>query len=262
MQNSKTACLPAGRELSVIIVNYRSEQYLKNCVASLFKYLHNITFEIIVVNNDNNILEVEAHCNASLRADVNIQIINHHKNIGFGAACNLGAELVRGEILWFLNPDTEILSASLEKIVDKLKNSDKVAVIGPRLITAANKTQQWCAGKESSLWRNIKNNFGIVESKKVWESEFSVLADWVSGAALFVKKEVFERVGGFDENFFMYFEDEDLCRRIRLAGYDVLYYPAVSIRHLVGQSREGLLKQKMQFYRSLVYFFKKAKKNG
>lgn len=249
MQNSKTS-------LSVIIVNYRSEQYLEKCLASLFKYLTGLDFEVIVVNND----EKDALGKIEKKFP-EIKLINHQKNIGFGAGCNLGSKIAQGEILWFLNPDTEIVSPEIKNIFDKLKESEKLAVIGPRLLTKEGKTQEWCAGKESTLWRNIKNNLGIIESKKIWESDKPMLVDWVSGATMAIKKEKFDLVGGFDEKFFMYFEDEDLCKRIKERDFQVMYYPKVSVVHLGGKSRENLLKQKKQFLRSFFCYLAKRKKN-
>lgn len=242
MQNSKL--------LSVIIVNYRSEHYLERCIASVYNYLEKDIFEIIVVNND--------ICEDLKRTSSNfaeIKIINQQRNIGFGAADNKGAREAHGKYLLFLNPDTEILSAEAVKILDKFAENKKIAAIGPRLLTDKGKTQEWCAGKEFTLWELIKNNIGLVESKKIWESQKEIFADWVSGAALFIRKEIFESIGGFDENFFMYFEDEDLCKRIRRAGYNVVYFPQVSILHHGGKSRKSPLKQKKQYFASLFYFF-------
>lgn len=252
MQNSKTPCLPAGRDLSIIIVNYRSEQYLKSCVASLFKYLKNICFEVIVVNND----EQEYLKDVSVQFP-QIKIINHQKNIGFGAGCNLGAKSAQGEVLLFLNPDTEIKDGNIIKVVDKFKENSNVAVIGPKLLTEEGEIQWWCAGKEVTLKQIVKNNFGVVESKKIWETEKEIFTDWVSGTAIALRKKIFMEVGGFDEKFFMYLEDEDLCRRIRSSGHKVLFCPEVAVLHRGGKSRHSLVRQKIQYYKSLGYYFKK-----
>lgn len=257
MQNSKP-CLPIGRELSIIIVNYRSEQYLKSCVASLYNKLKNIPDkEVIIVNNDEKeeLTEIAAKFPS-------INIINHQKNIGFGAANNRGAGKARGKYLLFLNPDAEITDKNFIDILDKFKENQEVGVIGPRLVMESGETQWWCAGKEFNLWRLIKNNLGIIESRKIWENESEIFADWVSGAALSVRKEIFEKIGGFDEKFFMYFEDEDLCKRIRKCGHKVLYYPKIKVLHKGGKSRQSFLRQKIQFFRSLFYYVIKQAKNN
>jgi len=238
-------------QLSIITVNFRSEQFLKRCLASIYN-IWGREIEIIVVNNDPNESLADIKCDFP-----DVQIIKQQENIGFGAANNAGAKIAQGKYLLLLNPDTEILTDDLEGIFEKFEKNEEISVIGPRLITGKDKTQEWCAGKEFTFWRLIKNNFSIIESKEIWESKNETLADWVSGAAFFVKKEIFYKIGGFDENFFMYFEDEELCRRIRKAGYGILYYPEVSIKHFGGQCRESFLKQKIQFFKSMACYIKK-----
>lgn len=237
--------------LSFIIINYKSEKYLQKCLSSIKEKILGVSYEIIVVNNDTK--NVETHRNASLQGG-NIKIINTGKNIGFGAGCNVGAKSAQGEILCFLNPDTEILSDNIGDILNKFQNDEKLGVIGPRLLTDKGKTQWWCAGKDFSLGQLFKNNFGRIESKKIWESEKEVMSDWVSGAALFMKRDVFEKIKGFDERFFMYAEDMDLCRRTRNAGHKVLYCPQFVILHKGGKSRDNLIKQKIQFFKSSFYY--------
>lgn len=245
MQNSK--------ELSIIIVNYRSEQYLEKCIASIYSWSNPALFEIIVVNNDS-----KANLEGLAKKHYEIKLYDAEKNIGFGAGCNLGAKKAAGDILLFLNPDAQFLDDYAGKILDKFaKSPEKIGIIGPRLSTDEGKTQEWCAGKTITMWQIIKNNLGLVENKKIWESSENVCTDWVSGAALSIKKEVFEKIGGFDGSFFMYFEDDDLCRRARKAGYEVLYSPKEVILHSGGKSYGNVFRQKTQFYKSLAYYLQK-----
>lgn len=110
-----------------------------------------------------------------------------------------------------------------------------------------------------TLWDLIGNNIGFQRSKKIWESKEKIPCDWVSGAALFIRRELFQKLGGFDENFFMYYEDIDLCRRAKKIGSEVIHFPVVEIRHFGGKSflknSDGL--QKKYFYNSQDYYFKK-----
>lgn len=245
------------RKLSIIIVNYRSEKYLEKCLASVYNWSDPSLFEIIVVNNDQS-----SDLSALVERYGEIWLCNAEKNIGFGAACNLGAKKAVGEILLFLNPDTQLLNDYVGKISDKFaKSPEKTGVIGPRLVTDERKTQEWCAGKDVTIWQLIKNNLWITESKKIWESKQEIVADWVSGAALAIKRDVFEKIGGFDEEFFMYGEDMDLCRRAREAGFGVIYDPTLVILHSCGKSRESWMKQKMQFYKSSIYYLLKKRKS-
>jgi hypothetical protein len=138
-----------------------------------------------------------------------------------------------------------------------MKN-EKIGVLGPKLVTAEGKTQPWCAGKDFSFWELIKNNFGVIASRKIWESKNEIQADWVSGAALLIRRELFNKIGGFDENFFMYGEDLDLCRRVREEKYEVRFCPQVSVLHLGGKSQRTFLEQKWQYFKSLYYYLKKT----
>jgi GT2 family glycosyltransferase len=236
--------------LSFIIVNYQSEKYLKNCLSSIKEKILNLNYEIIVVNNSGIRLEVEP--------PGEVRVMNTGKNVGFGAANNIGTKEAKGEILCFLNPDTEIISSNINDLLGEFGKDDKLAIIGPRLLTGDNEVQQWSAGAEVTLWDIVLNNFGIKRSKKIWESPGKIGCAWVSGAAMFIQKEVFEKIGGFDENFFMYFEDIDLCKRVRLAGYKVLYFPEFTIKHFGGKSFGIDKKKQKRYYRKSQWrYFKK-----
>jgi len=235
----------AGARISFIIVNYKSYSFLKNCLNSIHKNSGDLSYEIIIVNNDDVALDFPG-----------IETVNLKKNIGFGAGCNAGAKIAQGEILCFLNPDTEILD-NIKKIINYFGTDNNMGVIGPKLITRKNKTQQWCAGAETNLWNILRNNLGFPRSKKIWNSQKPVECSWVSGAALFIKKNIFNEARGFDENFFMYYEDEDLCKRVREKGYKIIYFPEFTVRHLCGKSFNSRIKQKKYFYTSMIYYFKK-----
>ena len=234
-------------DISFIIVNYQSERYLKKCVASLFNKIKNINFEIIIVNNDeNNLTGIEK-----------AKIINLKKNVGFGKANNIGAKKAAGDFLCFLNPDTIILSENIGEIIKEFKKNSKIGVIGPRLISEFNETQWWCAGVKATPWDLLRNNLGFKKSRKIWESKIKKEADWVSGAALFIPRPLFLKLGGFDEKFFMYFEDIDLCRRTKELGKKIIYFPEVKIKHWGGKSSSCKKKQKKEYYKSQDYYFKK-----
>jgi len=243
--------------LSIIIVNYRSEQYLEKCLASIYQKSNSEQLEIIIVNNDQQVdlLEMKQKYPA-------IKLIKQENNVGFGRACNVGAGEAQGELLLFLNPDTQFLDDYASQIIAKFKANAQIGVVGPRLITDEGETQEWCAGKDVTIWRLIKNNLWIIESKKIWESTRATSVDWVSGAALVIKRDLFEKIGGFDKEFFMYGEDMDLCRQAKVLGYSIFYYPDIAVLHSGGKSRESWLKQKLQFYKSSAYYLIKKHKRG
>jgi len=242
-----------NKKLSVIIVNYKSADFLKKCVDSIYDRINSaVPFEIIIVNND-----IEEKLEMILENKAEIKIINNHKNLGFGAGNNVGAKLSQGEILLFLNPDTEIISLEIEEAFKLFEKNEELGVAGSRLYSRDGEIEKWSAGYEFGILDLIKNNLGLSRNKKFWQKGNLVEADWVSAAALFIRKEIFQKIGGFDENFFMYFEDMDLCKRVKKAGKKILYQPNFSIKHIGGKSYPEKKVQKADYYRSQEYYFKK-----
>jgi len=233
-------------KLSIIIVNYQSEKYLAKCLSSIQEKVLNMEDEIIVVNN--------SHLEAELPSE--IKSINPGKNIGFGAACNLGVKDAQGEILCFLNPDTEIISENIYELTQEFNNAS-IGIVGSKLVDEKNNTQEWIAGQEVTILSTLLNNLGHKRDKKIWESAVPVECAWVSGAAMFIRKNIFQKLGGFDEKFFMYFEDIDLCRRARQLGYRVLYFPEFAIKHFGGKSWLDKKTQKRYYRKSQRRYFLK-----
>ena len=234
--------------ISFIIVNYKSEQFLKNCLLSIQKNI-TISYEVIIVNNDRDLLESFSDIN-------NLSVLEHGGNNGFANACNVGASNAKGDILFFLNPDTEILTGDILQIITKLKDNT-VGAVAPKLITKKNLPQPWSAGYEITLWDIIKNNLGLPKSKVLWNVTEKSEADWISGAAMAISKKTFFACGGFDEKFFMYFEDVDLCKRLRNKNLKIFIVPDFKIMHIGGQSKQNNQQQKEQYYKSQDYYFTK-----
>jgi GT2 family glycosyltransferase len=243
----------SNKKLSIIIVSYKSANFLKKCVASIYEKINiEIPFEIIIVNNDK-----EENLYAILENKTEIKIINNYKNLGFGAGNNIGANFSQGEVLLFLNPDTEITSSDTKEVLELFESDKKIGIIGGRLHSGDGKTEKWSVGYELGLIDLIKNNLGWSRNRKIWQKESQVEVDWVSAAALFIKKDIFEKIGGFDENFFMYFEDMDLCKKVKNTKRKILYYPKFEVNHIGGQSYQEKKIQKEDYYKSQEFYFKK-----
>ena len=236
-------------DISFIIINYRSKEFLECCIKSVFKHAQSFSFEIIVVNNDENPLEKPSGLGS-------VKVVEHNKNKGFAQAANLGAKKASGKILFFLNADTEILTTNIHDVLDAF-NNQSAGAIAPKLVLPNGSPQPWSVGYEITLWDIIKNNLGCIKSKRVWLQNKTGAIDWASGAALAVSREIFEKCNGFDEKFFMYFEDVDLCKRIRKIGKKIISLPHVLVIHIGGQSKSSTKEQKDQYYESQDYYFKK-----
>lgn len=238
-------------KLSIVIVNYRSRKNLRKCLLSIRSKAGILGGEIIIVNND------QKERLGGIKAEFpEAKIVQSEENVGFGRAVNLGVKEAKGELLFFLNPDSRIVSDPRE-IFRHFKKDEDLGVLGARLIDERRKIQKWTAGAEVSFLSIFLNNLGVSGSRKIWKSPEKREVFWVAGTAFFVRREIFLEIGGFDENIFMYFEDVDLCKRVRDAGKKVVYFPEFCVLHLGGKSYQNKKLQKKHYYASQKYYFKK-----
>ena len=245
--------MPDSKRISIIIVNYRSEQHLPVCLASVYSRLEKQSeSEVLVVNNDER-----GKITFIASQFPQVKIIEAGKNIGYGPASNLGARAATGRILFFLNPDAEIISPDILTLCRELERNPETAILGTRLVGAKGENQWWNAGVDITPCDTLLNNLKIIRSKKIWQSREKMAVGWVSGASLLIKKDIFEILGGFDENLFLYFEDIDLCRRVKKIGKKIMYFPEFSVKHLGGRSFADKKEQKNEFYQSQDYYFQK-----
>ena len=229
-------------KISVVIVKYHSEKYLNRCLESV---KNEKPFEIIVVDNDK-------------------------ENLGYGRACNIGAEKASGNLILFLNPDTKLLPNCLKKMQEYFYKNKSVGVLGPKIYLSdkCDKIQYSCCRKSGlvsslivygSLQRCWFNNpvWKHFTYQKELQTGKPVAVDVVSGAALMVKKTIFSQIGGFDKNIFLYFEENDLCLRIKKLGHKVVYLPQANIIHYGGGSTQDSDHNELTFRQSRKYYFNK-----
>lgn len=243
-------------KLSIIIVNYQSYEHLLTCLTSINRFLYKDNtfknkFEVILVNNDKTKLSLPVKY-----PFVNEKIINTKKNIGFGTANNLGSIMAKGEYLMFLNPDTILTETSLPQAIKYLKDHTDTSALGLGIIDSTRKSpQNWSCGKKTT-WKSILFRNTI---NKPWNKKTPQEVDWTSGTALLVKKSLFRKIKGFDKNFFMYFEDQDLCLKIKKIGinHKIIHYPESTVLHFNGKSWKNKSEQKKAYQNSQLYFFKK-----
>lgn len=251
MKTSKNRKNP---DISLIFVNFRSVRLLRNSIESLWRNAcSDGNIEIIVINNDPS----ESWAVRALSRRFPVRIIDARENIGFGRAANRAVRHARAPHIGFINPDTEFLSGNLMRIPRIFRKYQDIGVIGARLVSFDLAPEPWSVGEDVSLWQIIRNNIGIPAGKRIWNSGRPGKAGFVSGAALFMKRELFMDIGGFDERFFLYFEDADLCFRVKRAGYRVFSFPGVIFRHEGGSSHVSDLAKKREFYESQERYFAK-----
>jgi len=253
-------------DLSIIIVNWNSFDFTKQCIQSLSGSVGTIEYEVIVVDNASH--RDEAAAIADLFPTV--KVLASEQNVGFSWANNLGFECCEGANILFLNPDTVTRGDVIDKMVGTLNRCKDFGVIGCTILNSDESIQTSCI----QAFPTVSNQLlGIDCLKARWPSlpifgirQLFVAAsdpvievDVVSGACLMIRREVFERVGKFSTDYFMYAEEADLCYKVRQAGWRVGFLPGVNIIHFGGQStnkRESGFSDVMM-RESLFTFFRK-----
>lgn len=238
--------------ISLIFVNYQSALSLSLALKSLFSLERDRTlFEVVVVNND----ALESRVLQEMSRLLPFRLIENDANHGFGQGANKAVSAATGTIVGFLNPDTLWQEASLSQLKDFFLNQTAPTLLGFRLLDADGEEEAWSAGQSpwlgSLLWNNTLQKF--IPRQPSYDEPL----DWVSGCGLFLPKSTFLSVGGFDEKFFLYFEDVDLCVRAKKHGAVVVRDPRFTLMHRGGKSFSTRSSQKKNFYISQKVFFKK-----
>jgi len=209
--------------ISIIIVNWNAEKYIKNCIESLINQTYK-NFEIILVDNassDNSVEIIE-------KKFPQVKIIKNSSNLGFAEGNNIGIKESNGNLIALFNPDAVADKDWISKLVSVLTSSDKIAGVTGKLFYLGDqfgKDAIFCTwSKISPISGNPYNFHNDEPMSKV---------DYLSGAAMMVKKEVIDNVGNLDTEFFLYFEDTDWCARAIRAGYDLIYVPEAIAWHAV-----------------------------
>lgn len=225
-------------DLSIIIVNWNSQEMLRICLDSILKVNHKLEIQIIVVDNASS--DNSAEMVKSLYPEV--ELIESGGNIGFGRANNLAIPHAKGQYILFLNPDTVVTGHVLKGMTEFLEQNPSVGALGCKIRNSAGEVQdvpeQWWI----SPFRKLVELFLISEimPRKIKQiipyqnPNESGYVSYLYGACLMVRKITLNKIGFFDERFFMYCEDVDLCHRIAMGGWKLYYLSEYEIAHAVG----------------------------
>lgn len=247
---------------SIILVNYNGSLFLHDCLNSVERFVSSLNTEVIIVDNCSTDNSVEIIKNSF----PSVKLICSNRNLGFSRANNLAVKYSKGTHLLFINTDTIMIESTPQILSKYLDRYQDVAVVGSR-ITFKDASYQLSCGKLPNLLVEFLYRIRAVLNNR-WHHIFSALYDrhyskeqevgWVTGACLMIRRDVFEKIGGFDESFFMYYEDKDICKQVRDAGFKVIYYPKTSLIHLLGGSSQGIKKSVSTYYRdSQLYYYQK-----
>ena len=248
---------------SIVIVNWNSGSYLRHCISSIAmssKELLSIS-EVIVVDNasvDDSTLGIEG-------LGITVRVVNNDINVGFASACNQGAQNATGQYFLFLNPDAALYPKTLEICLTFMRDpaNSRVGICGVQLLDSAGHVSRSCA-RFPSVVRFVAMSAGIDRifplrgiTMREWDHTCTREVDQVIGAFFLVRRELFVALAGFDERFFVYFEEVDFSRRARMAGWASVYLVAAQAFHAGGGTTNQIKARRLYFsWRSrLIYSF-------
>ena len=221
------------KQYSIIVVNYNTCLITKNCIQSILKNTNNLEEgELILIDNastDGSILEFNNFHNK------NIKIISNKTNLGFSGGNNVGAKVAVGKYLFFLNSDTLLVNKDLQKNILYLEGNPQIGILAPRLLNSDKSIQDSCLHDQSIL-NAIKYLLGNKQAIGKFSPAHESKVKYVVGAAILISRTLFISMGGWNEKYFMYYEDLDLCDKVRSKGKQIIYKPDWQIIHLHGQS--------------------------
>lgn len=257
-------------KLSVIIVNYNVKYFLEQCLKSVQKAAKGIECEIWVV--DNNSVDGSLEMLKGKFADV--KLIENKTNLGFSKANNIAVNQSKGEFILFLNPDTVVEEDCFEKCINFMQNTPDAGALGVRMLDGSGnflpESKRGLPTPQVALYKMFGLNKLFPKSKKFGKYHLGFLpenkinkVEVLAGAFMFLRKELLDKIGLFDESFFMYGEDIDLSYRIIEAGYNNYYFPETSIIHYKGEStKKGSANYVRIFYQAMVIFARKHYKGS
>ena len=230
--------------LSIIIVNYKSWSVLEKCLESILSQgIDDI--EVIIVDNNSN----DGLITKFKKKYINFKWISNKINAGFSKACNQGAEIAKNQYYLFLNPDTELEKNSLVKmksIIDNFPNS---------ILSISQLDSDGNIGFPYGNFLSIRTFNGIIrfldrlislENRNINNEKPFIKPNWVSGSFLLIDRENFNKLGGWDEDYWMYYEDMDLCKRANIIGIDIVLINSISCTHHHGKSSKVNLKTRVK----------------
>lgn len=244
--------LKKNPKISIIIVNWNGKNYLFDCLNSVYKS-NFLDYEIIIIDNGSK----DESQKMLQKKFLEIKLILNKKNLGFAKANNQGIKIAQGEFIFLLNNDTVIHPDLLRILSDKLSSNEKIGIVGPKIyytnsqrIWFAGGCIDWAKGKTYHLNRDLTDSESEDSEKEV---------DFITGCALMIKREVIDKIGFLDQNFFAYYEDADWCQKAIRAGYRVVYLPFGGVWHIKSATSSRIYLDDLKKELKIDSFFNKIK---
>jgi len=236
-------------DLTIIVVTWNSEEEIAECLNAVYKnktLQEKIKIETIIIDNGSVDTTVNNIKNFIKLIDKEITLIENKENLGFTKACNQGLKASRGKEIMFLNPDTQVMGDAVLKLYEHLNSDENIGAVAPQQISLGNNILHSC--RTFPKYRDIffeflflsrifsKNKFFGRWKMKYFDHNSLRQVDQPMAAGLMVKKDVFDKIGGLDEQYTMFFNDVDFCKNIYKAGYKIMFDPVAKLIHHIGAS--------------------------
>jgi N-acetylglucosaminyl-diphospho-decaprenol L-rhamnosyltransferase len=257
-------------DITVIIVNWRVRDLLERCLESIIANKDGLNIEIYVVDNDSR----DGTSEMIMMEFPEVKVLAMARNLGFARANNLAIKQASGKHIFLLNPDTEIKPGFFKSIYAYMEDNPEVGIIGPRILNSDGSIQASIRRFPdifSHILIMLKLRNILVENKFLkhyflvdFDYGREQAVDQIMGAAMMIRRSVFEKIGTFDEKFFVWFEEVDFCLRASKNGIKIMYYPGAEIFHIGGESfnQEAVVRKQIIFNKSLLRYFLKHKPIG
>lgn len=240
-------------DLSIIIVSYNVREMVRNCLRSVYARTRNISFETFVVDNASS----DGSADMVEQEFPQVKLIRNKENAGFAGANNQAVKIAAGKQLLFLNPDTVVFPNTIAGLVHLMDQSRDIGMAIPGLISKEGTTQQniW---EFPSPWYRLR---GFLFRPKILKPDIENGAYWGTGACMIIRKDILIDIGGWDENFFLYREDTDLCLSLQKQGIKYMYYPNIHVCHYgdgcnMKRDKHHIRGGSLMVYADSIYFLK------
>lgn len=250
--------------IAAVIVNYNAGEELRLALQSIGRDLAGREWEGVVVDN------ASSDGSAAIVADVaNVRLLQNVENVGFGRAVNQAVAVTTAPLVLIMNPDCQLVTGAVATLEEQLRRHPDCAIVGPRILDPDGTVQGSARGDpdmltglfgRTSALRKLLPTLSVSQRNVVThtaapDGDGSARVDWLSGACMLARRDAFAKARGFDERYFLYWEDADLCRRLRALGYHVRYVPGATAIHRVGHSSQRARASAIRAFHDSAYLY-------
>jgi GT2 family glycosyltransferase len=246
-------------ELAAVIVNYNAGPELRVALRSIAQEMAGRPWEAVVVDN----ASTDGSSDYVWEFAPHARVLSNTANVGFGRGINQGVQATSAPCILMMNPDCRLEPGAVQTMAAELESRERCAIVGPRVLDPDG-AEQGSARGDPDMLTGLFGRTGLlrillpsaaVSRRNVVNSGASATVDWVSGACMLVRRSAFDEVGGFDPRYFLYWEDADLCRRLRARGYEIRYLPAAAAVHQVGHSSRTARAASIKAFHESAYLY-------